>query len=295
MENQSGNGESSFLLPSWIHAKIISLEPSLSRKKKRRKGGEKKRKEKKKYTQWRDSFSFSSLDFVFVSVFALSLFSLESRDSFQPIPNILLYIYIYFYITFRSNFSNRIVFDRKKKKKKNLSSILPTMLTKKKKEKDKSTIAKNLLSRYFSILSNNSLSLSPSFLHAFARRIFTVRFRPFRGQQSPKYQTTLLTYRTFNNPSLGERNANNIEQIYRRLRPCREREREREAGGSAEISWNGRKWRATSCSPSLSIPRSASLRPSARPSLSLDPSRIETASPRLPSEIRDSFYATIVG
>lgn len=134
MENQSGNGESSFLLPSWIHAKIISLEPSLSRKKKRRKGGEKKRKKKKKYTQWRDSFSFSSLDFVFVSVFALSLFSLESRDSFQPIPNILLYIYIYFYITFRSNFSNRIIFDRKKKEKKE-SLIDPSNDVNKKKKK----------------------------------------------------------------------------------------------------------------------------------------------------------------
>ena len=29
-----------------------------------------------------------------------------------------------------------------------------------------------------------------------------MRFRLFRDQQSPKYQTTLLTYRTFNNPSL---------------------------------------------------------------------------------------------
>lgn len=101
-----------------------------------------------------------------------------------------------------------------------------------------------------------------------------MRFRPFRGQQSPKYQTTLLTYRTFNNPSLGERNANNIEQIYRRLRACR---RERERGGEGRPKFRAQ-MTATSCS--LSLP----------PCLSLDPSRIETASPRLPArfEIRST-------
>lgn len=51
------------------------------------------------------------------------------------------------------------------------------MLTKKKKEKDKSTIAKNLLSRYFSILSNNSLSLSLS--------IVPTRLPPLRGEYLP--------------------------------------------------------------------------------------------------------------
>lgn len=145
------------------------------------------------------------------------------------------------------------------------------MLTKKKKEKDKSTIAKNLLSRYFSILSNNSLSLSPSFLHAFARRIFTVRFRPFRGQQSPKYQTTLLTYRTFNNPSLGERNANNIEQIYRRLRPCREREKREGRPKFRETGANDGPPLVLPLSLSLALPHSvrppAHLSPSIRPAL----------------------------
>lgn len=135
MENQSGNGESSFLLPSWIHAKIISLEPSLSRKKKRRKGGEKKRKKKKSIPSEGTHFPFhlwTSFSFQFLpSPYFLSRVEIH----FNPFLT-FYYIYIYFYITFRSNFSNRIVFDRKKKKKKkNLSSILPTMLTKKKKKK----------------------------------------------------------------------------------------------------------------------------------------------------------------
>lgn len=107
-------------------------------------------------------FFISGLRFRF-SFCSLLIFSRESR--FISTHSSHFIIYIYFYITFRSNFSNRIVFDRKKK-----SLIDPLNdVNKKKKEKDKSTIAKNLLSRYFSILSNNSLSLSlsPSFLHAF--------------------------------------------------------------------------------------------------------------------------------
>lgn len=197
------------------------MEPSLSQKKKKKKRGGKEKKKKSIPSEgthflfhlW-TSFSFQFL----LSPYFLSRVEIH----FNPFLT-FYYIYIFLYnLSFQFFQPNRI-----RSKKKNLSSILSTMLTKKKKkEKDKSTIAKNLLSRYFSILSNNSLSLS---LHrsytpsAFARRIFTVRFRPFRGQQSPKYQTTLLTYRTFNNPSLGERNANNIEQIYRRLGPAGER------------------------------------------------------------------------
>lgn len=149
-----------FSLPSWIHAKIISWNLR-SRKKKRRKGGGKEKKKKSIPSEgthflfhlW-TSFSFQFL----LSPYFLSRVEIH----FNPFLT-FYYIYIYFYITFRSNFSNRIVFDRKKK-----SLIDPLNdVNKKKKEKDKSTIAKNLLSRYFSILSNNSLSLSPSFLHAF--------------------------------------------------------------------------------------------------------------------------------
>lgn len=134
MENQSGNGESSFLLPSWIHAKIISLEPSLSRKKKKKKmGGKEKKKKKKSIPSEGTHFPFhlwTSFSFQFLP----SPYFLSRVEIHFNLFLTFYYIYIYFYITFRSNFSNRIVFDRKKKKKKkNLSSILPTMLTKKRK------------------------------------------------------------------------------------------------------------------------------------------------------------------
>lgn len=157
MENQSRIEFSLTILNSSCKNNIV--EPSPSQKKE--KGGKK-------------IYPVKGLIFLFISGlrfrFSFSLFSLESRDSFQPIPHIL-----YIYTTFRSNFSNRIVFDRKKKKKESLIDP-PTMLThththtQKEKKRYKSTIAKNLLSRYFSILSNNSLSLSV--VHSFARNIY---------------------------------------------------------------------------------------------------------------------------
>lgn len=58
-----------------------------------------------------------------------------------------------------------------------------------------------------------------------------------RGQQSPKYQTTLLTYRTFNNPSLL---ANGTQTTSNKFTD----DSSRRSIGSAEISWNGRKWRS---------------------------------------------------
>lgn len=196
------------------------VEPSLSqKKKKRRKGGEKKRKKKVYPVKGLIFFFISGLRFRF-SFCSLLIFSRESR--FISTHSSHFIIYIYFYITFRSNFSNRIVFDRKKK-----SLIDPLNDVNKKKKKKK--INQRSRRIYFHVTFQSfritlSLSLHRSYTpSAFARRIFTVRFRPFRGQQSPKYQTTLLTYRTFNNPSLGERNANNIEQIYRRLGPAGER------------------------------------------------------------------------
>lgn len=133
MENQSGNGESSFLLPSWIHAKIISLEPSLSRKKKRRKGGEKKRKKKKSIPSEGTHFPFhlwTSFSFQFLP----SPYFLSRVEIHFNLFLTFYYIYIYFYITFRSNFSNRIIFDRKKKEKKE-SLIDPSNDVNKKKKK----------------------------------------------------------------------------------------------------------------------------------------------------------------
>lgn len=198
------------------------VEPSLSQKKKKKKKKRGGKEKKKKSIPSEGTHFLFHLWTSFSFQFLLSPYFLSRVEiHFNPFLT-FYYIYIFLYnLSFQFFQPNRI-----RSKKKNLSSILSTMLTKKKKKKKINQRSRRI---YFHVTFQSfritlSLSLHRSYTpSAFARRIFTVRFRPFRGQQSPKYQTTLLTYRTFNNPSLGERNANNIEQIYRRLGPAGER------------------------------------------------------------------------
>lgn len=133
------------------------MEPSPSQKKE--KGG------KKNIPSEGTHFPFhlwTSFSFQFLLIF--------SRESRFISTHSSHFIYIH-NLSFQFFQPNRI---RPKKKKKESLIDPPTMLThthtQKEKKRYKSTIAKNLLSRYFSILSNNSLSLSV--VHSFARNIY---------------------------------------------------------------------------------------------------------------------------
>lgn len=115
-------------------------------------------------------FFISGLRFRF-SFCSLLIFSRESR--FISTHSSHFIIYIYFYITFRSNFSNRIVFDRKKK-----SLIDPLNDVNKKKKKKK--INQRSRRIYFHVTFQSfriTLSLSLS--------IVPTRLPPLRGEYLP--------------------------------------------------------------------------------------------------------------